>query len=190
MARARLALGASQESLADAFGVSRALWSQYERGLAAVEAGDMQFLAEILRVPINYFYEPGDVAAQVELTQSPTLAVNGHASNVGQVYGKTSSHHSNGRSDIVITTEDGLTEFHLEIKLVQTNNMPQHPKTGNAVEEEIALRLKDFSQGSLLKGRGEKVPKKVPKMSEVRSGKRCGERWGLKYSPASHGIKL
>jgi len=73
MARARLALGATLESLVDAFGVSRALWSQYERGLTALEAGDMQFLAEILRVPINYFYEPGDVAARVELTQSPPL---------------------------------------------------------------------------------------------------------------------
>lgn len=69
IARARLALGVSQEELADRFGVSRAHWSQLECGTAGVDAGDMGLLCEVLNVPVTYFYSPDD-------TEPPNLVVN------------------------------------------------------------------------------------------------------------------
>ncbi len=56
IAQQRQLLGMTQTQLAEAFGVSRAAVSQYEVGIGEINAGDLEFLAEILRVPISYFY--------------------------------------------------------------------------------------------------------------------------------------
>ena len=60
IANRRKALGMTQEELADAFGVSRAAISQYEVAIGDLDAGDMVFLAEILRVPVVHFFLPDD----------------------------------------------------------------------------------------------------------------------------------
>ena len=54
----RAALGWSQPVLASKFGVSRSTLAQYEVGIGDLNAGDMNFLAEILDVPILYFFMP------------------------------------------------------------------------------------------------------------------------------------
>lgn len=56
LARRRAAMGMSQTVLAVKFGVSRAALSQYEVGIGDLNAGDMNSLAEILKVPVTYFY--------------------------------------------------------------------------------------------------------------------------------------
>ena len=53
----RLALGWSQQELADRFGVSRAAVSQYEIGTGEVNAGDLPRLADILGISLLEFYE-------------------------------------------------------------------------------------------------------------------------------------
>jgi transcriptional regulator with XRE-family HTH domain len=53
IARARQAIGMSQATLADLFGVSSASISQYELGVRGVDSGDLEFLAGILQVSIS-----------------------------------------------------------------------------------------------------------------------------------------
>ena len=55
--RHRLALGWSQQELADRFGVSRAAVSQYEIGTGEVNAGDLPRLADLLGISLLEFYE-------------------------------------------------------------------------------------------------------------------------------------
>ena len=58
--RHRLALGWSQQELADRFGVSRAAISQYEIGTGEVNAGDLPRLADLLGISLLDFYSgPG-----------------------------------------------------------------------------------------------------------------------------------
>ena len=56
IAQQRHLLGMTQAKLAEAFGVSRAAISQFEVWIGEINAGDLEFLAEKLRVPISYFY--------------------------------------------------------------------------------------------------------------------------------------
>ena len=56
IAQRRATLGISQADLAERFGVSRTAMSQYETGASDPNAGDIPFLAEILGVPVTYFF--------------------------------------------------------------------------------------------------------------------------------------
>jgi transcriptional regulator with XRE-family HTH domain len=52
----RLALRMSQTDLADAIGVSFQQVQKYEKGSSRVSASTLQALAEMLKVPIGYFF--------------------------------------------------------------------------------------------------------------------------------------
>jgi len=53
----RVLLGLSQERLGDALGVSFQQVQKYERGANRIGAGRLPELANVLQVPISYFYE-------------------------------------------------------------------------------------------------------------------------------------
>ena len=53
----RLMLDMSQETLAAALGISFQQVQKYEKGTNRIGAGRLQKLAEILRVPVNFFFE-------------------------------------------------------------------------------------------------------------------------------------
>ena len=60
----------SQADLAAKFGISRAALSQYEVGIGDLNAGDITFLAQILGVPVPYFFlEEGDENSRERLEQ-------------------------------------------------------------------------------------------------------------------------
>ena len=72
--RHRLALGWSQQELADSFGVSRAAVSQYEIGTGEVNAGDLPRLADLLGIGLLDFYSglgPGLRPVNRQLTEHP-----------------------------------------------------------------------------------------------------------------------
>jgi transcriptional regulator with XRE-family HTH domain len=52
----RLALGLSEDDLANAIGVERGQVVQYERARASVPADQLLRLSEFLGVPISYFF--------------------------------------------------------------------------------------------------------------------------------------
>lgn len=53
----RLDLGISQTAVADALGLTFQQVQKYEKGTNRISAGRLQRLAEILDVPIGYFYD-------------------------------------------------------------------------------------------------------------------------------------
>ena len=73
IAHQRAVLGYSQAELAEKFGVSRAALSQYEVGIGDINAGDMNYLAEILKQPVSYFFAmggEGDAAENLSMVQT------------------------------------------------------------------------------------------------------------------------
>lgn len=54
---ARLALGVSQEELADGLGLSFQQIQKYEHGVNRIGTGRLHAIAKILRVPVTYFFE-------------------------------------------------------------------------------------------------------------------------------------
>ncbi|APO78118.1 XRE family transcriptional regulator protein (plasmid) [Rhizobium etli 8C-3] len=73
----RKALGLSQGSLADALGITFQQVQKYEKGMNRIGAGRLQRIAEILKVPIGFFFEnsasaSSDVEARCE-TDDVTL---------------------------------------------------------------------------------------------------------------------
>jgi transcriptional regulator with XRE-family HTH domain len=53
----RLTLGMSQQELAAALGVSFQQVQKYEKGVNRIGAGRLQKIADVLQVPITFFYE-------------------------------------------------------------------------------------------------------------------------------------
>ena len=65
--RARRAmLGISQATLGDSLGISFQQVQKYEKGTNRIGAGRLQRIAELLNVPISFFFE-GDVGAPQEI---------------------------------------------------------------------------------------------------------------------------
>ena len=67
IATRRKELKLSQQALADAYGVSRSLISQIETGRGQINAGDLPRLADILNVPVSYFYASIKQAREIEI---------------------------------------------------------------------------------------------------------------------------
>ena len=53
----RLMLGMSQTTLADALGMSFQQVQKYEKGANRIGAGRLQHIAQILKMPVEYFFE-------------------------------------------------------------------------------------------------------------------------------------
>ncbi len=53
----RVMLGLTQQQLADMIGVSYQQTHKYERGINRISAGRLYEIAQVLRVPLGYFFE-------------------------------------------------------------------------------------------------------------------------------------
>ncbi len=69
----RLERGLSQSGLAEGIGLTFQQVQKYEKGTNRVSAGRLQRIAELLHVPITYFYGAGDRKKQA--VQSTSLAL-------------------------------------------------------------------------------------------------------------------
>jgi len=56
----RLMLGLSQEKLADGLGLTFQQVQKYEKGANRISAGRLQRIAEVLGVPVAFFFAPDD----------------------------------------------------------------------------------------------------------------------------------
>ncbi|MGB0695802.1 MAG: helix-turn-helix domain-containing protein [Rhodospirillaceae bacterium] len=65
----RVMLGLSQQQMADMIGVTYQQAHKYERGINRISAGRLYEIAQVLNVPINYFFQGLDENA--ETTMSP-----------------------------------------------------------------------------------------------------------------------
>ncbi|MEO5373229.1 MAG: helix-turn-helix domain-containing protein [Alphaproteobacteria bacterium] len=57
----RVMLGLSQQQMADMIGVTYQQAHKYERGINRISAGRLFEIAQVLGVPVNYFFETLDV---------------------------------------------------------------------------------------------------------------------------------
>ena len=53
----RIMLGLSQQQMADMIGVTYQQTHKYERGINRISAGRLYEIAQVLRVPLSYFFE-------------------------------------------------------------------------------------------------------------------------------------
>ncbi len=58
----RLELNASQTELGNALGLTFQQIQKYEKGVNRISAGRLQFIAQVLKVPVTFFY--GDAGAE------------------------------------------------------------------------------------------------------------------------------
>jgi transcriptional regulator with XRE-family HTH domain len=63
---ARRALSLSQEALAEQLGVTFQQVQKYEKGINRISAGRLHHVAEILDVPVSYFFPESDASALTE----------------------------------------------------------------------------------------------------------------------------
>ena len=70
----RLSLGLSQNTLAQALGITFQQIQKYERGSNRIVASRLFHLSKVLQVPVQYFFQ--------DLTRPPTTA-NGHQQDLG-----------------------------------------------------------------------------------------------------------
>jgi transcriptional regulator with XRE-family HTH domain len=71
----RIMLGMSQEKLGDALGLTFQQVQKYEKGINRIGASRLQHIAEILEVPISFFFEPTtvpDTASRATASPSPS----------------------------------------------------------------------------------------------------------------------
>lgn len=72
----RVMLGLSQQQMADMIGVTYQQTHKYERGINRISAGRLYEIAQVLRVPVGYFFEGLDKApGQEELTARQRLCL-------------------------------------------------------------------------------------------------------------------
>lgn len=72
----RLLLGMSQQQLAEAIGVTYQQAHKYERGLNRISAGRLYGIAEVLGVPVSWFFDGiGKGGEAVQLTQRQRLCL-------------------------------------------------------------------------------------------------------------------
>lgn len=61
-------LGLSQQQMADMIGVTYQQAHKYERGINRISAGRLYEIAQVLNVPVSYFFEGLDADGAAELT--------------------------------------------------------------------------------------------------------------------------
>lgn len=61
-------LGLSQQQMADLIGVTYQQAHKYERGINRISAGRLYDLAQVLGVPVSYFFEGLEDAGKSEIT--------------------------------------------------------------------------------------------------------------------------
>src|SRR3979409_1335601 len=66
----RMMLGMSQEKLGEAFGLTFQQVQKYERGMNRMGASRLQHAADILGVPVSYFFEGGPFNSASNLSPS------------------------------------------------------------------------------------------------------------------------
>lgn len=72
----RLLLGMSQQQLAEAIGVTYQQAHKYERGLNRISAGRLYGIAQVLGVPVSWFFDGiGTGGEAVQLTQRQRLCL-------------------------------------------------------------------------------------------------------------------
>jgi transcriptional regulator with XRE-family HTH domain len=64
----RVMLGLSQQQMADMIGVTYQQAHKYERGINRISAGRLYEIAQVLSVPVNYFFEGLDDDTQENLS--------------------------------------------------------------------------------------------------------------------------
>lgn len=64
----RVMLGLSQQQMADLIGVTYQQAHKYERGINRISAGRLYEIAQVLGVPVNYFFEGLDTHRGPELS--------------------------------------------------------------------------------------------------------------------------
>lgn len=64
----RIMLGLSQQQMADLIGVTYQQAHKYERGINRISAGRLYEIAQVLGVPVNYFFEGLDNKRATDLT--------------------------------------------------------------------------------------------------------------------------
>lgn len=62
----RIMLGLSQQQMADMIGVTYQQAHKYERGINRISAGRLYEIAQVLKVPVGYFYEGLDSEREAE----------------------------------------------------------------------------------------------------------------------------
>ncbi|MDA8229731.1 MAG: helix-turn-helix transcriptional regulator [Magnetospirillum sp.] len=64
----RIMLGLSQQQMADLIGVTYQQAHKYERGINRISAGRLYEIAQVLGVPVTYFYEGLGASPSSDLT--------------------------------------------------------------------------------------------------------------------------
>lgn len=64
----RIMLGLSQQQMADLIGVTYQQAHKYERGINRISAGRLYEIAQVLGVPVSYFFEGLDTRRATDLT--------------------------------------------------------------------------------------------------------------------------
>ncbi len=70
----RRAVGLSQEKLAEALGITFQQVQKYENGSSRVGAGRLYKIANVLRVPVAYFFDPDSIQPSASETHSDLVA--------------------------------------------------------------------------------------------------------------------
>jgi len=72
----RVMLGLSQQQMADMIGVTYQQAHKYERGINRISAGRLYEIAQVLRVPVSYFFDGIDgPSAEDELTMRQRMCL-------------------------------------------------------------------------------------------------------------------
>lgn len=71
----RIMLGLSQQQMADLIGVTYQQAHKYERGINRISAGRLYEIAQVLGVPVSYFFEGLDNQRTTDLTQRQRMCL-------------------------------------------------------------------------------------------------------------------
>jgi transcriptional regulator with XRE-family HTH domain len=71
----RIMLGLSQQQMADLIGVTYQQAHKYERGINRISAGRLFEIAQVLGVPVGYFYEGLDTQRVPDLTSRQRMCL-------------------------------------------------------------------------------------------------------------------
>jgi transcriptional regulator with XRE-family HTH domain len=71
----RIMLGLSQQQMADLIGVTYQQAHKYERGINRISAGRLYEIAQVLGVPVSYFFEGLDSERSTDLTSRQRMCL-------------------------------------------------------------------------------------------------------------------
>lgn len=71
----RIMLGLSQQQMADLIGVTYQQAHKYERGINRISAGRLYEIAQVLGVPVSYFFEGLDNSRSMDLTSRQRMCL-------------------------------------------------------------------------------------------------------------------